>query len=238
EAVHLSNLPAAHLAHWAVLIGVFVTSFYSFRLYFLVFHGKERFDQNPDNNHHSHGHHAGGKPHETPWVVTVPLILLAIPSVIIGYMTIEPMLLGGILKDAIYVNSELHPAVASFVAEFHGPMAMALHGLSTPPFWLALAGALSAWYMYLIKPALPAAIARALKPVMTVLENKYYLDWINENVIARGVRALGTGLWKGGDRGVIEGGVVNASWKLVDAVSSVVRRAQSGYLYHYALVMI
>ena len=237
EAVHLSNLPAANLAHWAVLIGVFVTSFYSFRLYFLVFHGKERFDQNPDA-HKAHDNHAGGKPHETPWVVTVPLILLAIPSVIIGYLTIEPMLLGDILKDAIHVNSELHPAVASFVKEFHGPMAMALHGLSTPPFWLALGGALSAWYMYLINPALPAAIARTFKPVMTLLENKYYLDWINENVIARGVRALGTGLWKGGDQGVIEGGVVNASWKLVDAVSSVVRRAQSGYLYHYALVMI
>ena len=241
EAVHFSSLPAAGFAYFAVLAGVFVTSFYSFRLYFLVFHGKERFDQNPDahQGHDDHGHgHGDSKPHETPWVVTLPLILLAIPSVVIGYFTIEPMLFGGFLTDAITINAELHPAVQKFGEIFHGPLAMALHGFSTPPFWLALAGAVSAWYLYLINPAVPAAIARALKPLMTLLENKYYLDWFNENVIARGARALGTGLWKGGDRGVIEGGVVNASWKLVGWVSSVVRQAQSGYLYHYALVMI
>jgi NADH-quinone oxidoreductase subunit L len=241
EAVHFSSLPAAGFAYFAVLAGVFVTSFYSFRLYFLVFHGKERFDQNPDahHGHDDHGHgHGDSKPHETPWVVTLPLILLAIPSVVIGYFTIEPMLFGGFLADAITINAELHPAVQKFGEIFHGPLAMALHGFSTPPFWLALAGAVSAWYLYLINPAVPAAIARALKPLMTLLENKYYLDWFNENVIARGARALGTGLWKGGDRGVIEGGVVNASWKLVGWVSSVVRQAQSGYLYHYALVMI
>jgi len=243
ESVHFSTLPAAGFAYAAVLAGVFVTSFYSFRLYFLVFHGKERYDQNPDahNGHDDHGHdhgHGDGKPHETPWVVTVPLVLLAIPSVFIGFFTIEPMLFGSFLKDAITINAELHPALSKFAEIFHGPMAMTLHGFSTPPFWLALAGAVSAWYMYLINPSVPAAIGRALKPVMTVLENKYYLDWFNENVIARGARALGTGLWKGGDRGLIEGGVVNASWKLVGWVSSVVRQAQSGYLYHYALVMI
>ncbi len=142
------------------------------------------------------------------------------------------------LKDAITINAELHPALEKFAEEFHGPLAMAMHSLSTPPLWLALAGAVSAWYMYLINPAVPAAIARSIKPLMNLLENKYYLDWFNENVIARGARALGTGLWKGGDRGLIEGGVVNASWKLVGWVSSVVRQAQSGYLYHYALAMI
>ncbi len=240
EAVHFSNLPAAGFAYFAVLAGVFVTSFYSFRLYFLVFHGKERYDQNPDA-HHGHGDHRGhgdSKPHETPWVVTVPLVLLAIPSVVIGYLTIEPMLFGDFFKDAITINAELHPALEKFAEEFHGPMAMALHGFTTAPFWLALAGAVSAWYMYLINPAVPAAMARSFRPIVTLLENKYYLDWFNENVIARGTRLLGTGLWKGGDRGVIEGGVVNASWKLVGWVSSVVRQVQSGYVYHYALVMI
>jgi NADH-quinone oxidoreductase subunit L len=244
EAVHFSNLPASGFAYFAVLAGVFVTSFYSFRLYFLVFHGKERYDQNPDahhghdDHHDDHGHHGDGKPHESPWVVTVPLILLAIPSVVIGYMTIKPMLFGDFLKDAITINSEAHPAMAKFAEIFHGPLAMVSHALHTLPLYLALGGAVTAWYMYLINPAVPAAIGRALKPIVTVLENKYYLDWFNENVLAKGARGLGIGLWKGGDRVLIEGGVVNASWKLVGWVSSLVRQAQTGYLYHYALVMI
>ena len=244
EAVHFSNLPASGFAYFAVLAGVFVTSFYSFRLYFLVFHGQERYDQNPDahhghdDHHDDHGHHGDGKPHESPWVVTVPLILLAIPSVVIGYMTIEPMLFGDFLKDAITINSEAHPAMAKFAEIFHGPLAMVSHALYTPPLYLALGGAVTAWYMYLINPAVPAAIGRALEPIVTLLENKYYLDWFNENVLAKGARGLGIGLWKGGDRVLIEGGVVNASWKLVGWVSSLVRQAQTGYLYHYALVMI
>ena len=245
EAVHFSNLPAAHWAHFAVLAGVFVTSFYSFRLYFLVFHGKERFDQNPEAHHghdaHHHGdHHGSAKPHETPWVVTVPLVLLAIPSVIIGFLAIEPMLVGDFLKDAIHINGELHPAMETFREEFHGAVAMALHGFTTLPFWLALAGAVSAWYMYLINPAVPSALERFFKSVgiLNLLEHKYYLDWFNENVLARGARLLGTGLWKGGDQGVIEGGVVNASWKMVGMFSGAVRKMQSGYLYHYALMMI
>ena len=243
EAVHFSNLPAAHWAYFAVMAGVFVTSFYSFRLYFLVFHGKERFDQNPDahhghGDHHGHGHDA--KPHETPWVVTVPLVLLAIPSVIIGFFTIEPMLIGDFFKDAIHINTALHPAMETFREEFHGAVAMAMHGFTTLPFWLALGGAVSAWYMYLINPAVPAALERffSASGVLNVLDNKYYLDWFNENVLARGARLLGTGLWKGGDQGVIEGGVVNASWKVVGMFSGAVRTVQSGYLYHYALMMI
>ncbi|MFP5466465.1 MAG: NADH-quinone oxidoreductase subunit L [Gammaproteobacteria bacterium] len=242
EAVHFSNLPGSGFAYFAVLAGVFVTSFYSFRLYFLVFHGKERYDQNPDahhdDHHDDHGHHGDGKPHESPWVVTVPLLLLAIPSVVIGYLTIQPMLFGDFLKDAITINAAAHPALTKFAEIFHGPLSMAAHALSTLPLYLALAGAVSAWYMYLINPAVPAAFARALRPLVVILENKYYMDWFNENVLARGARALGVGLWKGGDRGVIEGGVVNASWKLVGAISGVVRRLQSGYLYHYALMMI
>jgi NADH-quinone oxidoreductase subunit L len=241
EVVHFSNLPGAGFAYFAVLAGVFVTSFYSFRLYFLVFHGPERYDQNPDAHHGDHGHddhHGDAKPHETPWVVTVPLVLLAIPSVLIGFFTIEPMLFGTFLQDAITVNSAAHPALAEFAKIFHGPVAMVSHALYTPPLYLALAGAVAAWYMYLINPAVPAAIGRALRPLIVFMENKYYLDWFNENVLARGARALGTVFWKVGDRGVIEGGVVNASWKLVGAVSALVRRAQTGYLYHYALMMI
>jgi NADH-quinone oxidoreductase subunit L len=242
EVVHFSNLPGSGFAYFAVLAGVFVTSFYSFRLYFLVFHGQERYDQNPDahhDDHHGHGdHHGDDKPHETPWVVTVPLVLLAIPSVFIGFFTIDEMLFGAFLQDAITVNSAAHPGLAEFAKIFHGPVAMVSHALYTPPLYLALAGAVAAWYMYLINPAVPAAIGRALRPLIVVMENKYYLDWFNENVLARGARALGTVFWKVGDRGVIEGGVVNASWKLVGAVSSWVRRAQTGYLYHYALMMI
>ena len=243
EAVHFSNLPAAGFAHFAVLAGVFVTSFYSFRLYFLVFHGKERYDQNPDahhdGHHDDHGHgHGDGKPHESPWVVTLPLVLLAIPSVVIGYFTIEPMVIGDFFRDAITVNADAHPALKTFAEEFHGAWAMATHAFSTAPLYLALAGAVSAWYCYLVNPAVPAAIARALRPIVVVLENKYYMDWFNENVLARAARGLGVGLWKGGDRGVIEGGVVNASWKIVGSIAAVVRRAQTGYLYHYALVML
>lgn len=242
EAVHFSNLPAAGFAHFAVLAGVFVTSFYSFRLYFLVFHGKERYDQNPDahhdDHHDDHGHHGDGKPHESPWVVTLPLILLAVPSVLIGYFTIEPMLFGDFLKDAITVNSQAHPAMATFAEMFHGPLAMASHALHTLPLYLALGGAVTAWYMYMINPALPAAIARVLRPIVVILENKYFMDWISENVIAKSARALGVGLWKGGDRGIIEGAVVNLSWKIVAAVSGVVRKVQTGFLYHYAFVMI
>jgi len=246
EAVAESHLPAAGFAHFAVLAGVFVTAFYSFRMYFLVFHGKERYDQNPDAHHHAddeepdphHHHDDHSTPHESPWVVTVPLVLLAIPSVVIGYLTIQPMLFGDFFKDVIFVNGEKHHAMGELAELFHGPLAMALHAFSTAPFWLALAGVALSYYMYMVNPALPAAIKRAFQPLHTLLENKYYLDWINENILARGARGLGIGLWKGGDRALIDGLVVNGSWKVVGWVAGVVRRLQSGYLYHYALVMI
>ena len=242
EAVAESHLPAAGFAHFAVLAGVFVTAFYSFRMYFLVFHGKERFDQNPDTHHghddHGHDAHHDHSPHESPWVVWVPLVLLAIPSVVIGYMTIEPMLFGEFFKDAIFVDAVRHPVMTELHEAFHGPAAMAIHALSSAPFWLALAGVVTAWYMYLINPAVPAAIGRALRPLVVVLENKYFMDWFNENVLARGARMLGNGLWKGGDKAVIDGFLVNGSWKLVGWVSARVRGLQTGYLYHYALVMI
>ena len=242
EAVAESTLPAAGFAHFAVLAGVFVTAFYSFRMYFLVFHGAERYDQNPDAHHDDHHGHDDGHhdhtPHESPWVVTVPLLLLAIPSVVIGYFTIDAMLFGDFFKDAIFVNEDQHEAMHELGHAYHGAIAMAMHAFSSAPFWLAFAGVVSSYYMYMINPAVPAAIKRVCMPIYTLFENKYYMDWINENILARGARALGTGLWKGADQSVIDGGIVNGSWKLVGAVSALTRHLQSGYLYHYALAMI
>ena len=243
EAVHFSKLPGAGFAYFAVLAGVFVTAFYSFRMYFLVFHGKERFDQNPEAHHghddHGHGHgHDDHAPHESPWVVTAPLLLLAIPSVVIGFMTLQPMLFGDFLKDAIVVDAAKHPAMTELAKLIHGPLQMAGHAFFTAPFYLALAGVALSYYMYMVNPALPAAIKARMQPVYTLLENKYYMDWFNENVLARGARALGVGLWKGGDQAVIDGAIVNGSWKLVGRIAGLVRWFQSGYLYHYALVMI
>lgn len=244
EAVHESHLWGAQFAYWAVLAGVFVTAFYSFRMYFLVFHGKERYDQNPDAHHDDHGHddhghgHHDHKPHESPMVVWLPLVLLAIPSVVIGFMTIDPMLFGSFFKDAIFVDGTKHHAMGELKEAFHGPVAMAIHGLQTAPFWLALAGVALSYYMYMMNPALPAAIKRAFGPVYRLLENKYYLDWINENILARGARMLGTGLWKGGDQALIDGAVVNGSWKVVGRVAGVVRWLQSGFIYHYAFAML
>jgi NADH-quinone oxidoreductase subunit L len=241
EAVHASHLPAAHWAHYALLIGVFVTAFYSFRLYFLVFHGKERYDQNPDAHHDAHhddhhGHH-NDKPHESPWVVWVPLVLLAIPSVVIGAMTIQPMLFGDFLKDAIVVDAARHPAMAELAQGFHGAIGLALHGMQALPFWLALAGVVTAYLFYMVWPAIPARLQKWFRPLVVVLENKYYMDWINENIVARGARLLGTGLWKMGDQKIIDGWLVNGSWKLVNWIAGGVRKLQSGFLYHYALVM-
>jgi NADH-quinone oxidoreductase subunit L len=254
EAVHASHLPGAEFAHFAVLAGVFVTAFYSFRLYFLVFHGKERYDQNPDahhahhsdeepdvshhDKHDAHGHGDHHEPHESPWVVTAPLLLLAFPSVVIGFLTIQPMLFGELMKDSIIIDAARHPALAALEEEFHGPLQMALHGFLSLPFWLALAGVVSAWYLYMVNTALPARIQRMVQPLYTLLDNKYYMDWFNENVLARGARLLGVGLWKGGDEAVIDGGMVNGSARGVAWVSSVIRWIQTGYIYHYAFAML
>ena len=244
EAVHESTLAGAGFAYFAVLAGVFITAFYSFRLYFLVFHGKERYDQNPDAHHdehhvgHGEKHDDHNKPHESPWVVTVPLVLLAIPSVVIGFITIQPMLFGDFFKSVITVNLEKHPAMEMLAKLFNGPVQMALHGLTAAPFWLALGGVVTAWYMYMRNPALPAAIKAKCEPLYLLLDNKYYLDWFNEHVLARGARALGLGLWKFGDQKLIDGALVNGSWKVVGWVSGIVRRLQSGFIYHYAFGMI
>ncbi len=240
EAVHFSKLWGSGFAYFAVMAGVFVTAFYSFRMYFLVFHGKERYDQNPDAHHdgHGHGHDEHHEPHESPWVVTAPLLLLAFPSVVIGFLTIGPMLYGDFLKDAIIVDADKHPAMAELARHFHGAAQMALHGLMTLPFWLAAAGVALSYYMYMVNPALPAAIKSRVEPLYKLLDNKYYMDWFNENVLARGARALGVGLWKGGDEKLIDGALVNGSWKLVNLIAGLVRRLQTGFIYHYAFGMI
>lgn len=243
EAVHASHLPGAGFAYFAVIVGVFVTAFYSFRMYFLVFHGKENFRHKPfpgEHDHHDdeHGHHEPHVPHESPWVVTAPLLLLAIPSVVIGFMTIQGMLYGDFFADAIFVNPEKHPAMEEMKNEFHGAVAMALHGLTSLPFWLALAGVVTAYVFYMVKPAIPAWIKSKFGFVYTLLENKYFFDWFNENVLAAGARLLGRGLWKGGDVGIIDGVLINGSARAVGAFASVVRVVQTGYLYWYALVMI
>ncbi|MBU0915638.1 NADH-quinone oxidoreductase subunit L [Aquabacterium parvum] len=240
-AVEHSNLPAAGFAQFAVMTGVFVTAFYSFRMYFLVFHGKERFHHKPfpgEHDHHDdHGDHHH-EPHESPWVVTAPLLLLAIPSVVIGFLTIEPMLFGDFLKSAITVDATKHPAMAELAHHFHGATAMALHGFQTLPFFLALGGVVTAYVFYLVAPQIPAFFAKVLRPLIVIGENKYFLDWFNENVLAAGARLLGRGFWKIGDVALIDGLVVNGSAKLVGLIGSVVRLFQTGYLYHYALVMI
>jgi len=245
EAVHASHLPFAHYAYYAVIIGVFVTAFYSFRMYFLVFHGKENFHHKPfpgEHDHHDehdeHGHGHAHVPHESPLVVTLPLILLAIPSVVIGYLTIQPELFGGFLKDAIMINLEAHPAMEELAHEFHGATEMALHGFTTLPFFLALGGVVTAFVFYMVAPQIPAMFAKVLRPLIVIGENKYFLDWFNENVLAAGARLLGRGFWKVGDQAIIDGLLVNGSAKLVGLFGSLIRLFQTGYLYHYALVMI
>ncbi|MFC7514005.1 NADH-quinone oxidoreductase subunit L [Herbaspirillum sp. GCM10030257] len=250
EAVHETHIFGSGFANFAVLAGVFVTAFYSFRMYFLVFHGEERFGkahdhhhdahEEHDNAHDAHHHHGlapGEKPHEAPAVVTLPLVLLAIPSVVIGAIAIGPMLHGDFFKNVIFVG-ESHTAMRTLTEAFHGAVAMGLHGFSTAPFWLALAGVVSAYYCYMVNRKVPAWFYKHFHGIFTVLDNKYYMDKINEVVFASGARLLGGGLWKVGDRAIIDGLFVNGSAKAVGWFSGMIRHLQSGYIYHYAFVMI
>ena len=266
EAVHATHIWGAGFANFAVLAGVFVTAFYSFRMYFLVFHGEERFGkahaQHAHDKHHApaaaHGahhddahahdahddhaeeHHGlapGQKPHESPFVVWFPLVMLAIPSVIIGYLTIEPMLHGDFFKGVIAVGDS-HHAMHELKEEFHGALAMALHSITTLPLMLAAAGVAAAYYCYMINPRVPAWFFSKFHAIHTLLENKYYLDKFNEVVFAGGARLLGNGLWNVGDKMLIDGMVVNGSAKLVGWISALSRGLQTGYIYHYAFVMI
>jgi NADH-quinone oxidoreductase subunit L len=242
EAVHHSHIPGAGFAYFAVVTGVFVTAFYSFRMYFLVFHGKERFDTHAahdDHAHDDHGHH-GSAPHESPWVVTLPLVLLAIPSAVIGWFTIEPMLFGDFFNNVIAVapNHDAMPAMAKDFMEHHKAEGMALHGFVHLPFELAALGVFCAWLFYLKMPHIPAWFQRTFKPIYTLLDNKYYFDKFNDFFFANGARKLGSGLWRFGDVTIIDGLMVNGSAKLIGWFSGVSRKVQTGYIYHYAFVMI
>jgi NADH-quinone oxidoreductase subunit L len=236
EAVGLSHLPGSGFAYFAVVAGVFVTAFYSFRMYFLVFHGKERFDTHGGHGHDdAHGH--GGTPHESPWVVTLPLVMLAIPSVVIGYLAIEPMLFGEYFKGAIHI-SDKHPAMEELAHEFHGAAAMAMHAVTTLPFWLALGGVALSWFFYMKRPDIPEAIKNRFSLVYTILENKYGFDAFNDWFFAGGARKIGAGFFRFGDVAVIDGFFVNGSARMVALFSRITREWQSGYIYHYAFAMI
>ncbi len=226
EAVGHAEIAGSGYAYACVLIGVFVTALYSFRMFFLVFHGKERIDA--DARHHLH---------ESPWVVTVPLILLAIPSILIGWLTIGPLLFGDFFGGAIFVSPH-HDVLGEMGAEFHGPLGFLLHGLTSPVLLLALAGVLAAWYLYLKEPLLPARIRSRFEFVYRLLDNKYYIDEFNQNVLAAGSRLLGQGLWRGGDMAVIDGILINGTASSIARAADALRRLQTGYLYHYAFSMV
>ena len=243
EAVGESHRFGSGYAYFCVLAGVFVTALYSFRLLYMTFHGNERFvvDAHHGHDHDDHGHRAPGHlahaPHESPWVITVPLILLAIPSVLIGWSTIAPMLYGGWFGGAIRVG-EANNVLAEVGHDFHGPLAMVLHGFTQAPFWIALAGFAVATYIWLLNPGVADKAKNALRPVYNLLAHKYWIDELYQAVFARGGIALGRGLWKGGDAGLIDGLIVNGSAAVVERTAATVRWLQSGYLYHYAFAMI
>ncbi|MBK6393827.1 MAG: NADH-quinone oxidoreductase subunit L [Betaproteobacteria bacterium] len=254
EAVHLSKIPGHGYAYFAVMAGVFITAFYSFRMLFLAFHGKPRWTESAhDAGEAEHGHDASHgvghepdahhgvdadhPPKESPWVVTVPLVLLAIPSVYTGWTYIEPMLFGGYFGDSLVVRPE-HAVLWELKNEWHGVAAFVQHGVMSLPFWLALAGIAAAWYCYLVNPALPERLKRLAGPVYTLLDNKYYFDRFNDWFFAGGSRKVGGALFEVGDRGVIDGFFVNGTAKVVGLAAALLRHIQSGYVYHYAFTMI
>jgi NADH-quinone oxidoreductase subunit L len=225
EALRESGTEGAGYAYGCALIGVFVTALYSFRLVFMTFHGRERMDE-----------HTREHLHESPWVVTLPLVALAIPSIAIGWLTVGPVVFGGFFAGALAHASD--GPLALLGEEFHGPAAFVRHAFGGPAVYLALAGVATAWYLYLRRPELPDLLAARFARSYRLLVNKYYFDWFNENVVATGVRNFGTGLWKRGDETVIDGWLVNGSARAVASLAAVARRLQSGYLYHYAFAMI
>jgi NADH-quinone oxidoreductase subunit L len=237
EAVHVSNRFGSDVAYWGVVIGVLVTAFYSFRLLYLTFHGAPRYAVDPTAGDHPPDGIVQHAPHETPLVVTVPLILLAIPSVIIGYFTIGPVLFGGWLDDSIVVL-ERNDVLREVGTHFHGASAMAMHAIQTIPFWLMLAGFALATVIYLFRPALADAITGRLPGLHRLLDNKYYFDELYQNVFVHRTVQFGNSLWKKADAGLIDGWLVNGSARLMAVLAGKVRVWQSGYLYHYAFAMI
>jgi NADH-quinone oxidoreductase subunit L len=253
EAARLSTLPGSDFAYFCVLVTVFITALYTFRLIFMTFHGPERF-RDPVADPHGHGAHAaaagqtahvpdahghdhhGHAPHETPAVVTGPLIALAIPSIAAGWV-IGPVLFGGYFGDSIAVRPE-HDVLGAMAREFHGVIGMMTHAVTTLPFILAIAGIATAVLFYLVKPDLAGLVKRRLSLIYTILDRKYGFDELYSFLFAGGARAVGTGLWKGGDEGVIDGVFVNGSARAIGWIASIIRYFQSGYIYHYAFTMI
>ncbi|MEI8162784.1 MAG: NADH-quinone oxidoreductase subunit L [Betaproteobacteria bacterium] len=239
EAVHFAQVPGAGFAYFCALAAVFVGGLYSFRLIFFTFHGKERFREAAHDAHghdaHGHGHHAA-EPHESPKVVTVPLILLSIPAIASGWL-IGTVLYGKWFGDAIYI-AESHKGVEKMAEEFHGVAGMVMHSVTTLPFWLAISGAATAWFLYIVRPDLPAVIKKKSGVLATILEEKYGFDRFNEWFFAGGARLIGRGLWKGGDQALIDGVMVNGSASVVGWISGLVRLFQSGRIYQYAFGMI
>ena len=250
EAAKFSTIPGSGFAYFAVLAGVFVTAFYSFRMYFLVFHGKEKWREVKhdahDDAHDDHDHHHGlsptDDPHEPGWVVKLPLILLAIPSLFVGYVAIEPMLYGEFFKGVIFVDAAAHPAMHELTHHwhtiFHSAAGMALHGLMSVPFALAASGVAVAWFFYMKRPDIPAAIQKRFALINTILENKYGFDSFNDRFFAAGSRFIGNKLWQIGDVKIIDGALVNGTANLIGKLSGIVRKLQTGLIYHYAFAMI
>lgn len=243
EAVHHSNLSVAGVAYVALLIGTFVTSLYSFRLYFLVFHGKSRFDAKiPEEDipahmkHEEHDHH--GNPRENGWSIGLPLVLLAIPSVLAGAWLIGPMIKDNWFTRKILVDDAVHPASTQLANSFTGWLEFTMHSLMGWPVILTLLGFVVALYFYLVNPELPASIARRNGFFYRLLVNKYYADYLNINVITRAVKGLADGLWKVGDKLILDGLIVNGFGQLVYHCGGLMRKLQSGYIYHYAFAML
>jgi NADH-quinone oxidoreductase subunit L len=237
-AVQASQIGGATFAYLCALAAVFVGGLYSFRLVFFAFHGRERFRDAHHDHHHGHGHDSNGahEPHESPIVVTLPLILLAIPAIVSGWV-IGSFLFGNWFGDAIVVDP-VHGAMAQLQSVFTGVFGMIAHGFVTLPFWLALSGAVLAWYLYIVRPDLPAKIKQKAGFLVTILERKYGFDEFNDWFFAGGARSIGRGLWKGGDQAIIDGVAVNGTARLVGWISSVVRLMQTGHIYQYAFAMI
>jgi NADH-quinone oxidoreductase subunit L len=226
EAVHLSQVSGAGYASVLLTLGVFITALYSFRLYFLVFHGRERMDEH--TRHHLH---------ETPAVVWVPLALLAVPSVFIGWLTVEAVLFGDWFKDVIMVAPH-HDVLAQMGAGYHGQVGFVLHGLMAPPFWLAMGGLALAWYIYMMKPVIADYLMVRFGVLYRILDGKYGFDQLNMALFAGGSRGLGKLFWKTGDQKIIDGTLINGSAQGVGWIADRLRCIQTGYLYHYAIAMI
>jgi len=225
EAVSFADIPYVDFAYFCVLATVFVTALYTFRLIFMTFHGQPRMDD-----------HTKSHLHESPWVVTLPLVILAIPTIGAGWF-IGPIVFGDYFNDVIHVLPE-HAAIEKLGAEFTGIGGMMVHALSTLPFWLSLAGIFTAWFLYTVKTDIPGKLKSIFKPIYIILDRKYYIDELYSWLFAGGTRKLGTVLWKFGDVKLIDGLIVNGSARLVGWFATVVKRFQTGYIYHYAFTMI